>query len=224
MDNDFVSVFDDVIFGATASGVEKAYKTELVPILEKEKQNYAKLLVLKGIDVRQAPSFVGGDWRMLSRYWIDRKGASIGNPRFYYGDGRSGGHLKDALLAMPTEQLFGRTEVMTYIDRMGLKLSRGFTRRGRYIETVVRDAKGRFGSVRLYRSSPVRVSVDPFPNIRTGEATGLAILNQLPIDPAQKLKLKYNAESRPLLSAFTEWFLKTELRAKIKAFKPRGRH
>ncbi len=187
---------------------------EIARGVDQRKRDYLKLLVARGIDVPAAPDFAG-DWKPLSQAWIARKKHS----RYYFGMSESEGKvsLRQALLALPVENIFGRTQVYTSIHTKTASAYPGFTVRGRTIKTVYRNYKGQFQQA--WKASPTMISytVNAFPDISFMNKKDMQLGSMLGLDAEQARKLDYNGKLRPLAAPFTEWFFLSKIKPYIES-------
>lgn len=223
---DFVTALHGMVFGAAEARILAIF-TPMIEEVEALKKTYGRELVLKGIGTAQQPDFSPAGknthWKPLADSWLKRKKATRANQRFYSGISEKEGKtsLREALLAMPTEKIFGKTQLRSRVDagRRAIK-SKGFTRRGRVIETVYRNAN-RSGQ---FSKPPIEMTtswtIDAFPNLywKEGEAAK-AMIKELGLAKEQTQKLEYNHGARALIVPFTEWFLRTKIQSVFDKYK-----
>lgn len=203
MAEDFIQVFDGVVKDI-AMQVVSARLQGVLNAVNVAKSKYGKELAETGIGTNAPPFFApSGSWKPLGDAWLKRKKASSSNPRFYEG---LTGKLRDDILAMPTERIFGKTRLNAGINVR--KDDTGFfnPRIKRRIDTVYRSSSGRFASPKLAGVKRFTVRIDPFPELAFGTSSSRDYINKLPLSALSKMKLNYNDPQRPLLVGFTEWF------------------
>jgi hypothetical protein len=182
----------------------------LIGRIEAVKAQYGKLLKTQGIGVDVPPAF--GDlktsWSALSLKWLTRKRATPQAPQFYRGISPESTSLGQALFDMPTERLFGRTQVTTRVAQMQTP---GFynPRIRRRIDTIWRQGTGQFARPDPGLVRAVKLRIDPAPGIGKSAPE---MIRQLPLPRAQKVKLFGNDVKRPLIEPFTDWFFGRKLR------------
>lgn len=209
MNKDFNMVVTEVLRDISIQTATSVFSPIGVDI-DKVKSSYGRLLRASSIGREGPPVFDGvkADWQDLSKRWRQRKGTFPKN-KFYVGLSDNGESLAASLFAMPTEKLFGKTQVRT---RMVQVESDGFynPRIKKQIDTVYRDDRGRFARNNPAARQQVLVQIVPFPGVRDGD-----YINALPIADNQKKKLWYNNDARPLIGPFTEWFFERKIRTLI---------
>lgn len=210
--------FDVVMFRTLAGygtiGADAKLR-EIAEGVDKKKRDFLKLLVARGIDTKTTPSFVGTDWKPLAQSWIQRKK----HDRYYFGMSEREGKasLKQSLLALPVEGVFGRTQVRSMVTPQTATAYPGFTVRGRVIKTVYRNTRGQFQQA--WKSAPTTVTytIDAFPNISWQNKNDTKLASLLGLDREQALKIEYNEGTRPLLVPFTEWFFLSKIKPYIES-------
>ena len=195
-----------------ALSTASSYFEPIVGEVEKIKAGYGKLLRATAIGRDQAPDFGGADlgWVDLTDAWMRRK-KTYPRPAFYKGLSTDSNSLSADLFKLPGERLFGKTTLRTRIQQVETE---GFynPRIKRQINTVYRDDRGRFMRANEEARRTVLVVVNPFPNVDRDEED---MIRRLPIGEKNKIKLFANAEKRPIIGPYTEWFFENRLRAKI---------
>lgn len=207
MDEDFVTAMDGVLKDI-AMRVIDARLYGVLGAVNDAKSKYGRELADSGIGVNTTPFFLAaGSWKELGDAWLNRKRATSNAPRFYSG---LTGQLHADILAMPTERLFGKTQLTAAANVR--RDDGGFfnPRLRRHISTVFRDERGRFASAKLKGAKKFTVRIDAFPELNNGTST-TDYINMLPISAASKMKLKYNKDARPLVAEFTSWFARNRI-------------
>ncbi len=209
MAEDFHTVLDETFTNISIQAVNQ----RLAPLLEsvdKIKSKYGRELLDVGIGANAAPPLGAHtrSWKMLGDAWLKRKKASTSRPEYYLG---LTGQLQASILAMPTEQIFGKTQLRSI---GGVAQSQGFynPRLRRFVSTVFRDRGGRFARA-SEAGKKLRVVVDAFPELRTSNSSD--IIDKLPIPLSEKMKLEWNNTDRPLMASFTAWFYENRIKFTI---------
>ena len=106
--------------------------------------------------------------------------------------------------------VFGKTRVRV---RVGSQQTEGFynPRIKRQVTAVFRNEKGQFQSRNEFMRKPIRVTVDPFPNLTNTKSP----ISQLGLDRKQSIKLYGNETTRDIVGPFTQWFFENRLRRMI---------
>lgn len=207
---------DDFAKTLAATILNKSYLSIVIgmkPLKEKidrVKSLYGKLLYQAGIGVASSPFYsVAGrptpSWKALSQRWIARKGHSL----FYAG---LTGNLGEAIKSMPTERLFGDTEVR--VSRVGTAKDTGRTDKSGNRVLRYRNERGRFIPKDRYMMS-ANITIRSFPLFANSEPSEEAVIGALPIGSPEQHKLVYNMRSRPLVKYFTYWFFEEKVRTTI---------
>lgn len=207
MDEDFITAFDGVLVDITLQVVD-ARLAGVLAAVNRAKSKYGRELVENGIGVNSTPFFINrGGWKPLGQAWLARKRASAASPRYYEG---LTGQLRNDILAMPTERIFGKTQLTAAAGVR--KDTKGFynPRLRRQINTVYRSNSGRFASPKLANAKNFTVRIDAFPELNNGTSS-TDYIDKLPISSMSKMKLQYNRQERPLIVGFTEWFAKNRI-------------
>lgn len=208
MAEDFAEAVDGVLKDLTIQ-VLNARLVGVLYSVNRVKSQFGKELVTTGIGVNSPPIFAkASSWKPLGDAWLKRKKTTSKKPMFYEG---LTGDLKRDILAMPTERIFGKTQLTAAANVR--EDSKGFynPRIRRQINTVFRGDGGRFASPKPKGVKRFTVRIDPFPELSSGDNH----IDKLPVSAASKMKLSYNDAARPLLVGFTEWFYNNRIKFTI---------